>query len=342
MTMQRLMEKQGSATAGDAWAAAGDGAGPPVAADARGLGFDDGSQHSSLGRRSGSRRSSPRGGSESRFAESARRRREASSKTRRDVDARTPEATAPPFFESDGQLATVQWHALHGATHGAPSSAAAAIVDGAGPPLRDIAELRSDYDARFSGLHAYGASGMTRLEEMVEAAMAASERAGAAARAEKRARHKSPTGAKAFRPAVRSTRCAALLARSGTLHVTCAVASMTDATLSVSAERAAVLRAVADGDSAFLGLVVADACSEDLPVPDGTARQVLAEYGDFPVYLVNRDLRARPPRGTRLVPRHVTLSGRSNAPFRGRWGGRTLETETSRDRARPSTLDLGD
>ena len=54
-----------------------------------------------------------------------------------------------------------------------------------------------------------------------------------------------------------------------------------------------VLRAVADGDRKFIGLVVADANSEELPVPDGAARQVLAEYGDFPVYLVNRDLRAR-------------------------------------------------
>ena len=84
-----------------------------------------------------------------------------------------------------------------------------------------------------------------------------------------------------------------MLASSGRVHVACAVRSNTDAALSVSAERAVVLRAVADGDRKFIGLVVADANSEELPVPDGAARQVLAEYGDFPVYLVNRDLRAR-------------------------------------------------
>ena len=110
----------------------------------------------------------------------------------------------------------------------------------------------------------------------------------AAYKAEKRAAHRSSS-----QIVPRATTCAALLASSGRVHVACAVRSNTDAALSVSAERAVVLRAVADGDRKFIGLVVADANSEELPVPDGAARQVLAEYGDFPVYLVNRDLRAR-------------------------------------------------
>ncbi|KAH8059996.1 cytidine deaminase [Aureococcus anophagefferens] len=178
----------------------------------------------------------------SKFERSAKARRAASPRRRAPRSPRTPEAVAPPFFDHDANLAP----------------------------------LRQDYDARFSGLHAYGASGMTRLEEMVEAAMQASERAHAAAKAEARARRRSPGGSRA--PHVQSTRCAALLARSGALHVTCAVASTTDASLSVSAERAAVLRAVADGDSAFLGLVVADAASDELPVPDGTARQLVDAF----------------------------------------------------------------
>ena len=105
----------------------------------------------------------------------------------------------------------------------------------------------------------------------MEAALAASERAVAAYKAEKRAAHRSSS-----QIVPRATTCAALLASSGRVHVACAVRSNTDAALSVSAERAVVLRAVADGDRKFIGLVVADANSEELPVPDGAARQVLA------------------------------------------------------------------
>ena len=182
-------------------------------------------------------------------------------------------------FDNDGQLMSIKDHCAV-----PPPEPRKPIIE----PPTDVEALRRDYDARFSGLHAYGPTGATRLEELVEAALAASERAVAAYKAEKRAAHRSSS-----QIVPRATTCAALLASSGRVHVACAVRSNTDAALSVSAERAVVLRAVADGDRKFIGLVVADANSEELPVPDGAARQVLAEYGDFPVYLVNRDLRAR-------------------------------------------------
>ena len=182
-------------------------------------------------------------------------------------------------FDNDGQLMHIKDHSAV-----PPPEPRKPIIE----PPTDVEALRRDYDARFSGLHAYGPTGATRLEELVEAALAASERAVAAYKAEKRAAHRSKSDT-----VPRATTCAALLASSGRVHVACAVRSNTDAALSVSAERAVVLRAVADGDRKFIGLVVADANSEELPVPDGAARQVLAEYGDFPVYLVNRDLRAR-------------------------------------------------
>jgi len=137
--------------------------------------------------------------------------------------------------------------------------------------------------------------------------MAASDRAASALKAEKRAARRSGNPAPR-----RSTSAAALLAASGRTHVACGVASKTDAALSVSCERAAVLRAAADGDSKFVGLVVADAAEEALPVPDGAARQVLAEYGDFPVYLVNRDLRARRVTTHELFPLRLA-AGRSEA-----------------------------
>jgi cytidine deaminase len=201
------------------------------------------------------------------------------------ANGRTPELDFGPTkdelsnFDNDGQLMSIKDHCAV-----PPPEPRVPVIE----PPSDVEALRRDYDARFSGLHAYGPTGATRLEELVEAALAASERAVAAYKAEKRAAHRSSS-----QIVPRATTCAALLASSGRVHVACAVRSNTDAALSVSAERAVVLRAVADGDRKFIGLVVADANSEELPVPDGAARQVLAEYGDFPVYLVNRDLRAR-------------------------------------------------
>jgi cytidine deaminase len=205
-------------------------------------------------------------------------------------------------FDNDGQLMSIKDHCAV-----PPPEPRKPIIE----PPTDVEALRRDYDARFSGLHAYGPTGATRLEELVEAALAASERAVAAYKAEKRAAHRSSS-----QIVPRATTCAALLASSGRVHVACAVRSNTDAALSVSAERAVVLRAVADGDRKFVGLVVADANSEELPVPDGAARQVLAEYGDFPVYLVNRDLRARRVTTHELFPLRVkTGHANANAPL---------------------------
>ena len=214
-------------------------------------------------------------------------------------------------FDNDGQLMSVKDHC---ATQ--PPEPRALKLD----PPTDVASLRRDYDARFSGLHAYGPGGATRLEELVEAALAASERAISAHKAEQRAARRNQD-----QSVPRNTTCAALLTASGRVHVACAVRSNTDAALSVSAERAVVLRAVADGDRKFVGLVVADANSEDLPVPDGAARQVLAEYGDFPVYLVNRNLRARRVTTHELFPLRVQ-PGHANARVPT---GRTLPATAS-------------
>ena len=144
----------------------------------------------------------------------------------------------------------------------------------------------------------------------MEAALAASERAVAAYKAEKRAAHRSKTD-RAARDDLRR-----LLASSGRVHVACAVRSNTDAALSVSAERAVVPEGGRRRRPQVHWLGGCGRELEELPVPDGAARQVLAEYGDFPVYLVNRDMRARRVTTHELFPLRVKAGhANANAPL---------------------------
>lgn len=71
--------------------------------------------------------------------------------------------------------------------------------------------------------------------------------------------------------------------------------------LNIGAERTAVLKAVSEGEIRFRSLAMASDTSQAFPSPDGPGRQFLAEFGDFPVYLVNRDLQAR--RRIMVLPR---------------------------------------
>lgn len=63
--------------------------------------------------------------------------------------------------------------------------------------------------------------------------------------------------------------------------------------LSVGAERTTVLKAVSEGETRFRSLAMASDTDQAFPSPDGPGRQFLAEFGEFPVYLVNRDMQAR-------------------------------------------------
>jgi cytidine deaminase len=72
--------------------------------------------------------------------------------------------------------------------------------------------------------------------------------------------------------------------------------------LTVCAERNAVAAAVAAGSSRFRGLVVVTDTSPPA-APCGACRQVLAEFGDFPVVLVNPAGERRSTSVSELQPR---------------------------------------
>ncbi|CAB1097207.1 unnamed protein product [Ectocarpus sp. CCAP 1310/34] len=63
--------------------------------------------------------------------------------------------------------------------------------------------------------------------------------------------------------------------------------------LSVGAERTTVLKAVSEGETRFRSMAMASDTDLGFPSPDGPGRQFLAEFGEFPVYLVNRDMQVK-------------------------------------------------
>ena len=93
---------------------------------------------------------------------------------------------------------------------------------------------------------------------------------------------------------------AALLDSAGRIHVGCNVENASFG-LSICAERNAVAAAVAAGAEGFCGIAVVTS-SEPPATPCGACRQVLAEFGDFPVVLANLDGARRLTRVGELLP----------------------------------------
>ncbi|CAN0123526.1 unnamed protein product, partial [Scytosiphon promiscuus] len=141
---------------------------------------------------------------------------------------------------------------------------------------REMEQRRSlaqdTYTKTFTGMQAYGESGMTVLEELIDAAFRACDVGHAQGR-------QRVTGA-------------ALLTRSGKIFAGCNVES-SSADLSVGAERTTVLKAVSEGETRFRSMAMASDTDLGFPSPDGPGRQFLAEFGEFPVYLVNRDMQVK-------------------------------------------------
>jgi hypothetical protein len=94
-------------------------------------------------------------------------------------------------------------------------------------PWKDI------YLAQFSGLQAYGETGMTRLEELIEAAL------------------KSCDVARKTCPDIAQYFGAALMTQAGRVYSGCSLENESNPLLSVSAERTSVLKALSEGASAL-------------------------------------------------------------------------------------------
>jgi cytidine deaminase len=107
--------------------------------------------------------------------------------------------------------------------------------------------------------------------------------------------------ANAYAPYSKFAVGAALLAADGRVFAGCNVENLSFG-LTICAERNAAAAAVAAGARGFLALVVA--ADTGTPVsPCGACRQVLAEFGDFPVRAVTRGGAVFAARLSDLLPR---------------------------------------
>lgn len=96
---------------------------------------------------------------------------------------------------------------------------------------------------------------------------------------------------------------AALLGADGVIYQGCNVENLSYG-LTICAERSAVVQAVAAGCRSFTALVVVADTREPVS-PCGACRQVLAEFGDFPVLMANRETSEETTLAT-LLPRAKT------------------------------------
>ena len=138
-------------------------------------------------------------------------------------------------------------------------------------PVHTTQAAQLIYNGHFSGLESFGASGMTILEELTDLALKVCENG--------RAVHQK-----------HHSRGAALLTSNGKVYSGCDVYVRVGDPNGITAERGAVLAAIADGAAGFQCLVIATDTMTDYPVPDGQSREFLRNFGVFPIILVNCDL----------------------------------------------------
>lgn len=97
---------------------------------------------------------------------------------------------------------------------------------------------------------------------------------------------------------------AALLCESGALFTGCNVENLSFG-LTICAERNAIFAAVAAGQQKFRAIAVA-ADTEEAISPCGACRQVMCEFGDFPVILTNLQSKVVESTVGELLPRGQT------------------------------------
>ncbi|MBC8448461.1 MAG: cytidine deaminase [Chloroflexi bacterium] len=104
---------------------------------------------------------------------------------------------------------------------------------------------------------------------------------------------------RAYAPYSRFAVGAALLGRSGRVYAACNVENVSYG-LSICAERAAVFKAVSEGEREFEALAVVTSCGGP---PCGACRQVLAEFNyQMPVYVADAEGRYRTFTVEELLP----------------------------------------
>ena len=145
------------------------------------------------------------------------------------------------------------------------------------------------YNTHFSGLESFGASGMTILDELIDKALQACERGS-------------------------SERGACALAPNGKVYTGCDV-YVSPSQDGLSAERASILAAVADGIKTFDCIVIAVSSDDNFPFPDGRSREFLRSFGIFPVILVNSKLEAKHTSTQELFPSPVSANSNTQQPL---------------------------
>ena len=71
-----------------------------------------------------------------------------------------------------------------------------------------------------------------------------------------------------------------------------------------------MLAAVAEGENNFDCVVIATSCNDQMPFPDGRAREFLRGFGEFPVILVNARLEAKHTSTQELFPHPLPASAK--------------------------------
>eukprot|EP00505_MAST-04D_sp_SCG-Rhode-Island_P001084 Stramenopile-MAST_4_protein_1084 len=129
---------------------------------------------------------------------------------------------------------------------------------------------REKYLATYTGLDAYSSEGTTKLEMLIRKARNALENA--------------TPGADGVRHG------AALLTKTDKVYTGCNIESQVES-LCATAERTAVLKACTDGQTDFAGIVLIndDSYRSNTEVLCGSSRQFLAEFGNYPVYIIESD-----------------------------------------------------